>query len=85
MKVTLWIADIMAEFIKSCEDKIGTEYEIDLWGWDNIEFERTDAWLHMWRNNKDGWACGMWMWKTEINKIKEVLLDRIWVYEDEIE
>ena len=85
MKVTLWIADIMAEFIKSCEDKIGTEYEIDLWCGDNIEFERTDAWLHMWKNDNDGWACGMWMWKAEINEIKEVLLDRIWVYEDEIE
>lgn len=85
MKVTLWIADIMAEFIKSCEDKIWTEYEIDLWCGDNIEFERTDAWLHMWRNDSDGWARGMWMWKAEINEIKEVLLDRIWVYEDEIE
>lgn len=85
MKVTLWIADIMAEFIKSCEDKVDTGYEIDLWCGDNVVFERKDVWLYMRKDYNDGFIGEMRMWKAKVEEIKEVLLDRIWVYENEVE
>lgn len=80
---TIWIADMMADYIISHK---GEEYKIDLWEWDFVDFLWTDENKLNLRQDFDNWSmvANIPMENPKKEKIKEYLLDRIWVYEDEL-
>lgn len=86
MQITLWLADIMTEYIMSNRDKEGVEYKIDLWLWDFVEF----CWLSKerlsLRQDFENWSivANLPLENPEKEEIKNCLLDRIGVYEEDL-
>lgn len=78
---TLWIADMMADYIISHK---GEEYKIDLW---------LDTFIQIWWEDNKIWlkhiewefAASLEAKEYTVEEIKNILLDRMWVYEDDIE
>ena len=81
---TLWIADMMADYIISHK---GEEYKIDLWLWVFIDFWWTDGKLRL-KHYDEEWTFMESLplgWELTEKEVKELLLDRMWVYEDNID
>jgi hypothetical protein len=78
---TIGIADMMADYIISHK---GEEYKIDLW---------LDTFIHIWWEDNRLWLSyssnsfwqGLEANEYTVKEIKDILLDRMWVYEDDIE
>ena len=80
---TLWIADMMADYIISHK---GEEYKIDLGLGTFITFSWLWWILRMWFNSEEvGDVRQFEKWEESIEEIKDILLERMWVYEDDIE
>ena len=78
---TIWIADIMADYIISHKG----EYKIALWlGTFITVCWKDDKLLNLWHKTEN---TGEWLGSKEYTaeEIKEILLERIGVYEDDIE
>ena len=79
---TIWIADMMADYIISHK---GEGYKIDL----GLDTFITVSWkdnklLNLWHETENTWEC-LGGKEYTVEEIKEILLDRMWVYEDDIE
>lgn len=78
---TIWIADMMADYIISHK---GEEYKIDL-GLDRfIEIWWEDNKVRFKYSSEEVWQS-LEAKEYTVEEIKEILLDRMWVYEDDIE
>ena len=79
---TLWIADMMADYIISHK---GENYKIDL----GLDIFITVCWkddklLNLWYETENTGEC-LGSKEYTVEEIKEILLNRMWVYEDDIE
>lgn len=78
---TIWIADMMADYIISHKG----EYKIDLW----LDTFITVCWkddklLNLWHETENTGEC-LGSKEYTVEEIKEIILDRMWVYEKDIE